>query len=119
MGQASFTKKEHLKDASSIRNVFDKGVSSRGRLIKLFLLKRQTNSHINRVAFIVRKDLYNKKIVLRNRFKRLLREAYRKTKHLLPYGYDIVILATNIKKDTKSTLLEEEVANVFKKSIKK
>ena len=64
-------------------------------------------------------DLYNKKVVLRNRFKRLLREAYRKTKHLLLPGYDIVILATNIKKNTKSSAVEEEIANAFKKCIKK
>ena len=119
MGQTSFIKKEHLKSSKSIKNVFDKGIPSRGRLIKVFLLKKETDSHINRVAFIVRKNLCNKKAVLRNRFRRLLREAYRKTKHILPTGYDIVLLATNINKNTKSTVLEREIADAFKKCIKK
>jgi len=119
MVRSSFTKKEHLKKNKSIREVFDKGICLKGRLFKIFLLKRETGSSVNRVAFVIRKDLYNKKSVLRNRFKRLLREAYRKTKHLLLDGYDIVILATGIRKNTKSAVLEKDMVNVFKTRLKK
>ncbi|MFC1667109.1 ribonuclease P protein component [Candidatus Omnitrophota bacterium] len=115
MKQNSFTMKEHLKKNDLIRDVFDKGAPFKCSLTHIYLLKRNTGSHLNRVAFISRKRLHNKKAVLRNRFRRLLREAYRKTKHLLPGGYDIVILGTNLKKHTKSTAIEREITNAFKK----
>jgi len=115
----SFTKKEHLKKNNAIKAVFDKGISSKGRLIKVYLLKKETGPFINRAAFVIRKGSYNKKAVLRNRFKRLLREAYRKTKRLLPAGYDIVILAVNLKQYTKSIAVEKDMADVFKKYLKK
>lgn len=119
MKKNSFARKEHLRKSDLIERVFVKGLSFKGRLINTYLLKKETDPNINRVAFIIRKNLYNKKIVLRNRFRRLLRESYRKTKHLLPRGYDIVILATGIKEDTKSNMIEQEIANVFKSRIKK
>ena len=115
----SFARKERLKKASLISGVFDKGVFLKGRLVNIYLLKRDTDLPVNRAAFIIKKNLHNKKLVLRNRFRRLLREAYRKTKHLLPQGYDIVILAKNVKPHTSSVLLEEDLANVFKKYVEK
>lgn len=115
MRKNSFTRKEHLKKNDSIKHVFDKGTSFRSRSTHIYLLKRNAGPHVNRVAFLIRKKLYNKKIVLRNRFRRVLKEAYRKAKHFLPAGYDILILATNIKKHTKSYLIEKEMADVFKK----
>jgi ribonuclease P protein component len=119
MLNSSFTKKEHLKKGTLIRQVFDKGLPQRGRLINIYLLRENHRRGFNRVAFIVKKDLYNKKLVLRNRYKRILREAYRKTKYLLPSGFDIVILATGLKKDTKSLAVERELRDVFKKYIGK
>jgi len=119
MAQNSLKSEESLKRYSLIREVFDKGTPTRGRLTTIFLLKRVTNSAINKAAFIPKKNLYNKKIVLRNRFRRILREAYRKTKHLLPGGYDIVILATKVNKKTKSIAIEREIQNAFKKCVKK
>jgi len=111
----SFTRKEHLRKSSLIKDVFKKGVSFKRKSIVVFLLKKESASfHINRVAFISRKTLYNKKLVLRNTIRRLLREAYRRTKSLLPTSYDVVILATNVKKLTKSTILEKEMRDVFK-----
>ena len=117
MKQGTFAKRERLKKNSSIKQVFDKGVPSKGRLINIYLL--ETDSGINRAAFLVRKNLYNKKSVLRNRFRRVLREAYRKTKHMLPTGHDIVILATRINKSTRSEAVERELNHVFKKYSKK
>ncbi len=115
----SFARKERLKKASLISNVFDKGVFLKGRLVNIYLLKRDIDPPVNRAAFIIKKNLHNKKLVLRNRFRRLLREAYRKTKHLLPQGHDIVILAKNVKPHTGSVLLEADLANVFKKYVEK
>ena len=116
MKKNSFSKKEHLKKNEAIKDVFDKATPFKGRFIRVYVVKNDT-SPINRAAFIIRKTLCDKKAVLRNRFKRLLREAYRKTKHLLPQGYDIVILATSIKKNTSPGDSEREIAHAFKKTV--
>ncbi len=116
----SFTSKEHLREDDLIKGVFDKGVSFKHKSITVFFLKRKnTDCSINRVAFTYRKNLFNKKLVLRNRIKRLLKESYRKTKSILPSSYDIVILATNIRVGMKAPILEKEMANVFKECVKK
>ena len=115
----AFLKNERLKKKETIKNVFDRGALFKGRLINIFILKRGADSCANRAAFIIRKNSYNKRAVLKNRVKRLLREGYRKTKHLLPPGYDIIVLATHIKKDIKSIDVEKDLADVFKKNIKK
>ena len=119
MKRATFSRKEHLKKNSLIKEVFDRGVSFRARLIKIYILKRDPGERLNRVAFIIQRQAYKKSLVLRNRFRRILREAYRKTKHLLSPGHDIVILANNVRKDTRSITIEKEIKDVFKKCSKK
>jgi len=119
MKNNSFLKKEHLKKNKDISEVFDKGFIIRANFFSIFLLRRRSGAGINRAAFVARKRLYSKKAVFRNRIKRLLREAYRKTRHFLPPGYDIVILAKNVTKHTKSVAIERELVYVFEKRAKK
>ena len=114
MRRNSFTRNERLKNNKEIKKVFDKGVPLKVRLITVFVLNRD-DGLINRAAFLVKKALYNKKLVLRNRFRRILREAYIKTKDLLPAGHDFIILGANLTKDTKSIEIEKELTYVFKK----
>lgn len=115
----TFTRNERLKSNKEIKKVFDQGVRFRARLITVFLLDGQIGSESNRAAFIIRKNLYNKKLVLRNRFRRILREGYRNTKNLLSPCHDLIILGVNLKKDTKSSEIQKELTHVFKKCIKK
>ena len=120
MRNRSFQKKEHLKKSEEIKNVLDNGISIRGKLISIFMLKQAVDvCGINRVAFLTRKILYNKKTVLRNRFRRILKEAYRRIRYCVPVGYDMVIMATRVKKDTKSLVIEKEIYNVFTKRFQK
>ncbi|MFC1621439.1 ribonuclease P protein component [Candidatus Omnitrophota bacterium] len=119
MKKSSFMRREHLKKNLAIKAVFDKGTRLRGKLVTVFLLRRNNDSDVNRVAFVVRKALYNKKPVLRNRYRRVLREAYRKTKEFMPGGHDMIVMATNLTRQTKSTSLEQELIHVFKKCVKK
>ncbi|NQV04456.1 MAG: ribonuclease P protein component [Candidatus Omnitrophica bacterium] len=119
MTKGSFTRKEHLKKNSLIRAVFDKGTPLKAKFITVYILKRKTDTQPNRVAFIIRKRLCDKRAVLRNRFRRVLREAYRRRKHLLSGGHDLIILGATIKKDTKSPVIERELRDVFKKYCKK
>lgn len=118
MRENSFPRKERLKKSELIKAVLDKGVSYRAKSLVVYILKTQY-SEGNRAAFICRKNLYQKKTVLRNRIRRVLREAYRKTKYILPPGHDIVLLGTNITQKTKSLILEQEIKSVFQKYIKK
>ena len=119
MQKQSFTIKEHLKKNSAIKKVFDKGIAFKRKLVNVYLLKRERPLGTNRAAFLLRKGLYNKSAVTRNRFRRILREAYRKTKHILPPGYDIILLVKNGTMKTTSTVIEQELRNVFKESIEK
>lgn len=111
---------ERLKKSNDIRLVFDKGVPFKGRLVSVYI-RQGTGTHANRAAFIIRKILYKKKIVLRNRFRRVLREAYRNSKSLsrLSSGHDVVILANRLDKKTKSQEIEKEIKNAIKRYIKK
>ncbi|MFH1853808.1 MAG: ribonuclease P protein component [Candidatus Omnitrophota bacterium] len=107
---------ERLKKNNDISRVFDQGTPFKGRLVSVFM-GRGAKVHTNRAAFVIKKSLYNKKLVLRNRFRRIIREAYRNSKFLLLPGHDIVILANRVDKNTKSTAVEQELKYVFKKYI--
>jgi ribonuclease P protein component len=116
----SFSAKEHLKKNDAIKAVLDNGGFCKSKSINVYVLKRP-DAGINRAAFICKKVLHQKKSVLRNRIRRLLKEAYRRTKHIFPVhtGHDIVILGTRVTKNTLSTEIEREIIDVFKKYTKK
>lgn len=118
MNDESFLRKERLKKASAIKGVLDNGVCHKSRSVNVYILKRP-DAVINKAAFICKKALHQKKSVLRNRIRRVLREAYRKTKYVLPAGYDIVIIGTRLTQNTLSSEIEREIIDVFKKYIKK
>ncbi|PIP67883.1 MAG: ribonuclease P protein component [Candidatus Omnitrophica bacterium CG_4_9_14_0_2_um_filter_42_8] len=118
MSLNSFLRAEHLKKSSDIKAVLDKGIYYKSGPVNIYILKRPGDGK-NRAAFICKKALHQKKTVLRNRIRRILREAYRKTSHFLPLGNNIVIIGTKITKDTLSTEIERELAGVFKKHSKK
>lgn len=114
----TLSNRERLKKNGDIKRVFDEGVILKGKLVSVFI-RRDTGLHTNRAAFIIKKSLYNKKIILRNRFRRVLREAYRHSKFLLPQGHDIVVLGFHLDKNTKSTIVERDIKNVLKKYTEK
>lgn len=110
--------RERLKKNDDIRRVFDEGVLLKGRLVSVFI-RQETNAHTNRAAFIIKKTLYSKKTVLRNRFRRIIREAYRDSKSLLLPCCDIIILANRLDIKTKSTEVAQELKYAFKKYTEK
>nr|MBU1328309.1 ribonuclease P protein component [Candidatus Omnitrophota bacterium] len=116
MSLNSFSRKESLKKNRSIKTVLDNGICHKSKSINVYILKSQ-GVDINKAAFICKKVLHQKKAVLRNRVRRILREAYRKTKFILPAGYDIVIVGTKITQDTLSREIERELLDVFKKIV--
>lgn len=118
MSKESFLRKERLKKNSSIKAVLDNGVCFRSRSINIYILKRP-DAQANKAAFICKKALHQKKAVLRNRIRRVLKEAYRRNKSIFPAGHDIVIVGVNIAAKTKSIEIEREILGVFNKYFKK
>ncbi len=114
MKEFVFVKDERLRTNSQIKNVFRQGIPIKGRFLKIYVLDRKDALLTKRAAFLVPKELCNKKAVLRNRFRRIIKEAYRKKKHLFKGSFDIIILALRLKTNTKSSELELDMENVFK-----
>lgn len=102
--------KSHRLPASEIQTVL-----KQGRKITMpmgQLIFRQTQNPVSRFAFVVSARI-DKRAVVRNRIKRLLRESIR---HLLPQiaeGRDFVIIA----KKNISGLNQSETDNLIKSSL--
>ncbi|HLJ09667.1 MAG TPA: ribonuclease P protein component [Planctomycetaceae bacterium] len=96
MRRLSFRKKHHLRKGSDFDRVYALRCVSRGRHLTVFAAPNHTDAL--RVGFSVSKKHGN--AVLRNRLKRLLREAFRLSRHELPAGLDLVLVPVEAR-DTK------------------
>jgi len=114
MKKESFLRKERLKKNDSIKAVLDNGVCFKSRSVNIYILKRP-DAEANKAAFICKKALHQNKAILRNRVRRVLKEAYRRKKSIFPAGHDIVIVGVKIAAETKSSVIEREILDVFKK----
>lgn len=83
-----FSRSERVKKNGDIQILFKKGKRVSADGAKLFFLF--TGGSINRIAFTLPRGFGN--AVLRNRSKRLSREAYRHLKSELKTGYDMILL---------------------------
>lgn len=105
--------KSHRLPASEIQTVL-----KQGRKITMpmgQLIFRQTQNPVSRFAFVVSTRI-DKRAVVRNRIKRLLRESIR---HLLPEikpGHDMLIVARSNQSKTSQTEVEMVVKEVLVKS---
>lgn len=80
---------ERLRSSRAIRTVLDEGASRRGRLLSVHVRRRDDREAPSRVAVIASRHVGG--AVVRNRAKRLLREAAR---HTAPAaGDDLVLIA--------------------------
>lgn len=84
-----FPKEQRLFRQAEIRAVFDARNSSGGNHLVVYGL-RQTEGGANRVAVVIGRRYGN--AVHRNRFKRLVREAFRLSKDQQPAGWDWIVL---------------------------
>ena len=73
------------------KRVYKRGKSVAADLLVLYYLKNRQN--VNRLGITVTKKLG--KAVVRNRARRLIKEAFRLSEHKVSIGYDIVIVARN------------------------
>jgi ribonuclease P protein component len=95
----SFRKNQHLRKGADFNRVYALRCVARGPHLTVFAAPNQ--SQALRVGLSVSKKHGN--AVLRNRLKRLLREAFRLSRHELPVGLDLVLVPV----DARDTKLEE------------
>ncbi|RAO99071.1 ribonuclease P [Petrotoga sp. 9PW.55.5.1] len=88
MKNQTFKKKERLRLKGNFSNVFEKG----GRLLNnyLVIIYFQNGLQYNRIGIIVPKKFGN--AVVRNKFKRYMREIYRKNKESFQNGFDYIFI---------------------------
>ena len=83
----SFPKASRLLANSQFRFVLAKRLNARDELLLLFA--RENGLDYPRLGISIGKSCGN--AVVRNRLKRLLREAFRQNKHLIAPGFDFVV----------------------------
>ena len=118
----TFKKQEKLKSRKLIKQLFEQGNSIFQFPIQLIYLKiEHSSSYMIQAGFTVPKKKV-KKAVDRNRIKRLMREAYRKHKHLLYQNsedkYILMCIYTD-EKEHKYVDIEEKMILLLNKLIKK
>lgn len=84
----TFRKHEHLRRPADFRHVFDQRCSAADQA--LIVYARLNNLAHARLGLSVSRKVGP--AVLRNRWRRLLREAFRLSKEALPVGLDLVIV---------------------------
>jgi ribonuclease P protein component len=83
-----FSKKERLLKRKEFQLVFDNGERFGNNQLKIYALSN--GNSVSRLGLVVGRKFGNSP--RRNRFKRILREAYRLNKSLLNNGADIVVI---------------------------
>jgi ribonuclease P protein component len=84
----SLTRKERLRGRSNLRRVFSKAAKSEQRGLQVYYIENGLDW--NRIVVCPVRGF--KHAVVRNREKRLCREAYRQLKDKLKYGYDLAFV---------------------------
>lgn len=114
-----------VKENHLYNKAYTKGKRFFGRYVRVYVLKdlkakkvmlsNPEKEYLNRLGISVSKK--NGGAVVRNRIKRIIREAYRAIERddILYKGYLVIIAAKNEAADVKSTDIERELRYAFRK----
>ena len=96
---------ESLKKNNDFRNVYENGKSFANKMIVVYVWENGSSS--NRVGISCSKKIGNS--VVRHRFARLVREAYRLHEDMFNSGLDIVVVARACARDASFFDIEESL----------
>ncbi len=99
-----FRKEERLLKRREFQQVFDKGKKYGNHQFKIYAMFNDTS--VSRLGLIVGKKFGN--APRRNRFKRIVREAYRLNKRLLGNSVDIIVIPRPGLKDLTLRAIEDK-----------
>lgn len=105
----SFSKKERLRKQKEFQQVFDKGEKYGNDQLKIYALSN--GNSVSRLGIVVGRKFGN--APRRNRFKRILREAYRLNKNLLSNGVDIIVIPRPGLTELKLRAIEEKFKKIL------
>ena len=114
MKRFSFPKKKRLISNSQFKAVLANSRRRSNGVLMLYMTKN--NLEYSRLGVSVGKSHGN--AVVRNRLKRLMREAFRQNQHQIPVGFDYVLMISpkwqkksNVEKSTKLPTFEQVEAS--------
>jgi ribonuclease P protein component len=84
----AFTKSQHLRSKADFERVYDLKCKAADGVLLIFVARNET--HVTRIGLSVSKK--HGGAIVRNRLKRLLREAFRLTQHQIPTGLDLIAI---------------------------
>lgn len=105
-------KYESLKNNIDFRKVYDNGKSLSNKFLVMFYIKNGLS--YNRVGFSTTKKLGN--AIIRNRVKRLIKEAFRLNNTDMSNGYDIIFLARIRSNTANYKDIEKSILNLLKRT---
>ncbi|MEW6355544.1 MAG: ribonuclease P protein component [Planctomycetota bacterium] len=110
-GQFTFSKRDRLKNNVEFRKVFDNGVRLRGKRLTIYALENGLPN--SRLGLAVGKKVGN--AARRNRIRRVLREAFRLNRAILPRGFDLVITPGRDLGEASLSAVQPDVVHLFEK----
>ena len=103
---------DSMKKTSDFHNVYENGKSYANKFVVLYVWKNGSSS--NKVGISCSKKIGNS--VVRHRFARLVREAYRLHENVFNSGLDIVVVARACARDASFYEIEESLLSLAGKA---
>jgi ribonuclease P protein component len=112
-GKFTFRKYERINKKKEIDAVITNGKKFFEHGLLVYILK--TNRNYSRIAILVSSKV-EKSAVIRNKFKRRIREIFRLNKHKIKFPVDIVVIATKLSVKQKYDFLEKSFIKILDKN---